>query len=83
MPALAIQQDSSIYTLIDQKEPVSIVYPSDGVIAIPSAAGIASTSTHEDQAKAFVQFLLTKEGETAMLQAEERRQLLCAPSSTA
>jgi iron(III) transport system substrate-binding protein len=68
--SLAIQQDTSIYALIDQKEPISVVYPSEGVVAIPSSAGIASASTHEDQAKAFIQFLLTKEGETAMLQAE-------------
>lgn len=68
--ALAIQQDTSIYALIDQKEPVSVVYPSEGVVAIPSSAGIAKTSTHEDQAKAYIQFLLTKEGETAMLDAE-------------
>lgn len=68
--ALAIQQDTSIYALIDQKEPISVVYPSEGVVAIPSSAGIAKTSTHEDQAMAFIQFLLTKEGETAMLEAE-------------
>lgn len=68
--SLAIQQDTSIYALIAQKEPISVVYPSEGVVAIPSSAGIASVSTHEDQAKAYIQFLLTKEGETAMLQTE-------------
>lgn len=68
--SLAIQQDTSIYALIDQKEPVTVVYPSEGVVAIPSSAGIATVSTHEDMAKSFIQFLLTKEGETAMLQAE-------------
>ena len=68
--SLAIQQDTSIYALIDQKEPVSVVYPSEGVVAIPSSAGIATVSTHEEMAKAFIQFLLTKEGETAMLQTE-------------
>lgn len=68
--SLAIQQDTSIYALIDQKEPVTVVYPSEGVVAIPSSAGIAKVSAHEDMAKAFIQFLLSKEGETAMLQAE-------------
>ncbi|TCL69436.1 extracellular solute-binding protein [Rhizobium sp. BK251] len=68
--ALAIQQDTSIYALIDKKEPVSVVYPSEGVTAIPSSAGIARTSAHEEQARAYIQFLLTKEGEAAMLQAE-------------
>jgi len=68
--ALAIQQDTSIYALIDQKEPVSVVYPSEGVVAIPSSAGIAKVSTHEDMAKAFIQFLLSKEGDAAMLQTD-------------
>jgi len=67
---LAIQQDTSIYALIDQKEPVSVVYPSEGVVAIPSSAGIAAISSHEDQAKAYIQFLLTAEAEKAMLQTE-------------
>jgi iron(III) transport system substrate-binding protein len=68
--ALAIQQDTSIYALIDQKEPVTVVYPSEGVVAIPSSAGIAGNTKHEDQARAYVQFLLTKDAETAMLTAE-------------
>jgi iron(III) transport system substrate-binding protein len=68
--SLAIQQDNTIYGLIDQKEPVSIVYPTDGVVAIPSSAGIATVSAHEEMAKSFIQFLLTKEGDDAMLTAE-------------
>jgi len=68
--SLAIQQDTSIYALIDQKEPVSVVYPSEGVVAIPSSAGIATVSTHEDMAKAFIQFLLSKDGDAAMLRTE-------------
>ena len=31
--AVAIQQDTSIYELIDQKEPITVVYPTDGVVA--------------------------------------------------
>jgi iron(III) transport system substrate-binding protein len=68
--SVAIQQDTSIYALIDQKEPVSIVYPTEGVVAIPSSAGIASTTQHEDDAKKFIQFLLTKEGDAAMEQTD-------------
>ncbi|TCR85262.1 extracellular solute-binding protein [Rhizobium sp. BK376] len=68
--SVAIQQDTSIYALIDQKEPISIVYPSEGVVAIPSSAGVARTTQHEDEAKKFIQFLLTKEGENAMEQAD-------------
>jgi iron(III) transport system substrate-binding protein len=68
--SLAIQQDNTIYGLIDKKEPISIVYPSDGVVAIPASAGIATVSAHEDMAKEFIQFLLTKQGNDAMLTAD-------------
>jgi iron(III) transport system substrate-binding protein len=68
--SVAIQQDTSIYALIDQKEPISIVYPSEGVVAIPSSAGIARTTKHEEDAKKFIQFLLTKDGEAAMEQTD-------------
>ena len=68
--SVAIQQDTSIYALIDKKEPISVVYPTEGVVAIPSSAGIARTTQHEDNAKAFVQFLLTKEANAAMEQTE-------------
>ncbi|NTJ68479.1 extracellular solute-binding protein [Agrobacterium rhizogenes] len=68
--SVAIQQDTSIYALVDKKEPISVVYPTEGVVAIPSSAGIARTTTHEEDAKAFVQFLLTKDGNAAMEQTE-------------
>jgi iron(III) transport system substrate-binding protein len=63
---LAIQQDTQMYGMMDQKEPITLVYPTDGVIAIPSSAGIAKTTTYEEMAKNLIQFMLTKEGVTAM-----------------
>ena len=68
--AVAIQQDTSIFELMDQKEPITVVYPSEGVVALPSTAGIASTTKHEDEAKIFIQFLLSQDGEKAMLETE-------------
>lgn len=64
---VAIQQDNSIYALIDKKEPIEVVYPSEGVMALPSSAGIASTTKHEADAKKFIQFLLTVDANKAML----------------
>ncbi|WP_018898071.1 extracellular solute-binding protein [Rhizobium sp. 2MFCol3.1] len=64
--AIAIQQDTAIYGLIEQKEPIRVVYPTDGVVAIPSSIGVAKVSKHEDMAKTFIQFLLTKEAVAAM-----------------
>jgi iron(III) transport system substrate-binding protein len=65
--AAAIQQDTSIYDLIAKGEPIDIVYPSDGVVALPSSLGISAATKQEDAAKAYLQFVLSKEGQQAML----------------
>jgi iron(III) transport system substrate-binding protein len=64
---VGIQQDSAIYQLIAKGEPIQAVYPTDGVVALPAAAGIAKASKHEDAAKQFIQFLLTPEAQNAMV----------------
>ena len=65
--AAAIQQDTSIYDLIAKGEPIQIVYPSDGVVALPSSLGISAATKQEDAAKAYLQFVLSTEGQQAML----------------
>ena len=65
--AAAIQQDTSIYDLIAKSEPIQIVYPSDGVVALPSSLGISTATKQEDAAKAYLQFVLSTEGQQAML----------------
>jgi iron(III) transport system substrate-binding protein len=65
--AVAIQQDTSIYDLIAKGEPIRVAYPADGVVALPSSAGVGTHSRHEDAAKAFIRFLLSSEGQQAML----------------
>jgi iron(III) transport system substrate-binding protein len=65
--AAAIQQDTSIYDLIAKGEPIEVVYPTDGVVALPSSLGISAATKQEDVAKAYLQFVLSKEGQQAML----------------
>jgi iron(III) transport system substrate-binding protein len=65
--AAAIQQDTSIYDLIAKGEPIQVVYPSDGVVALPSSLGISAATKQEDAAKAYLQFVLSTEGQQAML----------------
>ncbi len=65
--AAAIQQDTSIYDLIAKGEPIQVVYPTDGVVALPSSLGISASTKQEDAAKAYLQFVLSKEGQEAML----------------
>ena len=65
--AAAIQQDTSIYDLIAKGEPIQIVYPSDGVVALPSSLGISAATKQEDAPRAYLQFVLSTEGQQAML----------------
>ena len=65
--AAAIQQDTSIYDLIAKGEPIRIVYPTDGVVALPSCLGISADTRREDAARAYLQFVLSQEGQQAML----------------
>lgn len=64
---IAIQQDSSAYGLAAKGEPVSVIYPADGVVALPSSIGVSVTTKAEAAAKAFVEFVLSAEGQAAML----------------
>lgn len=64
---VAIQQDSSAYGLAAKGEPVSVIYPTDGAVALPSSIGVAAASKNEATAKAFIEFVLSAEGQAAML----------------
>ena len=64
---VAIQQDSTTYGLAAKGEPVAVIYPSEGTVALPSCIGVAAVSKNENAAKAFVEFVLSEEGQKAML----------------
>ena len=48
--------------------PVEIVWPSDGAVLIPGYAGILTGTKHADAARAFVDFLLSPEGQKIISQ---------------
>lgn len=48
-------------------EPISLVYPNDGFVVVPSPIAITSTSKDMDAAKIFVDFILSKEGQEQMV----------------
>jgi iron(III) transport system substrate-binding protein len=64
---VAIQQDSAIYNMMAEGEPVEIVYPRRALTAIPACAGISAGTRHEAEARAFIRFLLSRKGQEAML----------------
>ena len=50
-----------------KKEPLKIVYPSDGVINVPSPIAIFKDTKNPEGAKALVDWWLSKEGQQAVV----------------
>ena len=51
-----------------KKEPLKVIYPEDGVVSVPSPIAIFNTTKNPDAAKALVDWWLSKEGQTAVVQ---------------
>lgn len=62
----AIIQDSAYYAAKKAGQPLGIIYPTSGVAALPSEAGIAANSRHQACAKQFVSWLQSSGGQTVM-----------------
>ena len=69
--AAGIQQDTNVYGLIDKGEAVRIVYPKDGVVALPASIGLNAKSKNADIAKQFVAYVLSAEGQAEMQSVDE------------
>jgi iron(III) transport system substrate-binding protein len=64
--SVGINQDSAIYAKIAAGEPVAAVYPTEGSVKLPQGLGISAKTTHLDAAKAFIAFVMSKDGQAAM-----------------
>lgn len=58
----AIAQDSAIIDQINKKEPFKIIYPTSGVTMLTSNIAIDAKAPHLEEAKQFVDFVLSAEG---------------------
>jgi iron(III) transport system substrate-binding protein len=68
---VGIAQDSATFSKMAAGEPLTVVYPTDGVIALPSAIALGAKSATKDAAKQFIAFVLSKEGQAAMLAGDD------------
>jgi len=68
---LAITQDSATFGKIAAGEPLASLYPADGVVATPASIGISARSTNVEAARQFVSFVLSAEGQKAMLDGDD------------
>ncbi len=61
--------DYMAYKAKKDGEPVDIVYPSEGTVISPRPAAIIKTTKHEEQAKQFIDYLLSDEAQQLVAKA--------------
>ncbi len=64
-------QDSSTYGKIATGEPLTVIYPKEGSVALPSGIGMGAKIKNTDAAAKFIDFVLSKEGQTAMQNGDD------------
>ena len=57
-----IVQDSAIYGAIKAGQPLNILFPSSGVVGLPSVIGVSAHSQHQACAEQFVNWVLSANG---------------------
>ncbi len=61
-----IIQDSIIYSAMKAGQPIGIIYPTSGVVALPGVIGVAAHGKHQACAQQFVNWVLSSAGQTVM-----------------
>lgn len=65
--AAMILEENILKLANTKKEPLKVIYPSDGVIQVPSPIAIFNTTKNPEGAKALVDWWLSKEGQQAVV----------------
>ncbi len=68
---VGINQDSGIYAKMLAGEPVTVVYPTEGSVALPASLGISAKTKHMDAVKKFIDFITSPEGQAAMQDGDD------------
>jgi iron(III) transport system substrate-binding protein len=69
---VGIAPDPHILAGKNPDAPLAVVYPSDGVLAWPSPVSIIANAKHPENAKKFVNWCLSPEGQKVLMQASPR-----------
>ncbi|QQE78998.1 ABC transporter substrate-binding protein [Alicyclobacillus sp. SO9] len=64
---VAAIQDSALISAKQKGAPIKIVYPTQGTFTLPDVMGIAKNAPDMAAAKKFVEFVLSKQGQKAMI----------------
>ncbi|MEA2783309.1 MAG: iron(III) transport system substrate-binding protein [Rhodospirillaceae bacterium] len=68
---VGIAQDSATFSKIAAGEPLTAVYPTEGVVALPSSIAASAHSKNLDAARQFIEFVLSPEGQAAMMDGDD------------
>lgn len=68
---VGFSQDSSTYAKIDKGEPLAVIYPSEGVVALPAGIGMSAKTANAAAAAKFIEFAVGKDGQTAMQDGDD------------
>jgi iron(III) transport system substrate-binding protein len=61
-----IIQDSIIFSAIKAGQPIGIIYPTSGVVALPGVVGVSAHGKHQACAQQFVNWVLSSDGQAVM-----------------
>jgi len=67
---IAMTLDYIVSGLIKKGAPLAIIWPTDGAISVPSPIAITKGTKNPDGSKAFVDFVLSKEGQEFLVKQE-------------
>lgn len=67
---IAMTLDYIVAALIKKGAPLAIVWPADGAISVPSPVAILKGTKNPDGSKAFVDYVLSKEGQEFLVKQE-------------
>lgn len=68
---IGINQDSSIIAKRVAGEPVAVVYPKEGSVALPEGLGIAANTQHMAAVEKFIAFIASPEGQAAQQNGDD------------
>jgi iron(III) transport system substrate-binding protein len=68
---VGIAQDSATFSKIAAGEPLMAVYPTEGVVALPSSIAASAHSKNLHAARQFIEFVLSPEGQAAMMDGDD------------
>lgn len=68
---VGIAQDSATFAKIAAGEKLAAIYPSEGVVALPSTIAASAKSQNLDAARKFIEFVLSPDGQAAMQDGDD------------